>query len=49
MKGEAKGMEKCGGVGTIKGLSLPQVPEWGARTWVVVVGSLSQYPREGRG
>lgn len=48
MKGEAKGMEKSGR-GSIKGLSLPQVPEWVARTWVVVAGSSSQSPREGRG
>lgn len=42
------GDEVCVG-GSLKGLSFPQVPEWGERTWTVVVGALRQPPREGRG
>lgn len=32
------------GGGSIKGLSFPQVLEWGARPWMVVVGALRQPP-----
>ena len=35
-------------VGALKA-SFPQVPEWGARPWMVVVGALRPPPREGRG
>lgn len=33
-------------VGSLKGLSFPQVPEWGECTWTVVAGALRQPPRE---
>lgn len=36
-------------VGASRASLSPQVPEWGARPWMVVVGALRQPPREGRG
>lgn len=49
-RGECRGREGDGEVGgSLKGLSFPQVPEWGEHTWTVVVGALRQPPREGRG